>query len=225
MYTFTLPTGLEAELREMTGAEEEILTNPRLIRSGEAINRVLENCVLRLGENEKPSAADMLDLLSGDRLFLLVKLRQISLGDEVKLELVCPNTTCREVNVVTINIEELEVTPYTAEREFSITLPGSKSTVRFRHLDGHMEKRLASLKEATISSAMMMRVVDVNGKPPSKKLIADLSLRDRNALREAMRESDGGIDTTVEVDCVACGTRIRTRLEAEPGFLFPGVRF
>ena len=129
MYTFTLPSGLEAEIREMTGAEEEILTNPRLIRSGEAINRVLENCVLRLGDNDKPSAGDMLDLLSGDRLFLLVKLRQVSLGDEVKLELVCPNTTCREVDVVSINIEELVVTPYTAEREFSLVLPGSKARV------------------------------------------------------------------------------------------------
>lgn len=225
MYTFTLPSGIEAELREMTGAEEEILTNPRLIRSGDAINRVLENCVLRLGENDKPSSKDVLDLLSGDRLFLLVKLRQVSLGDEVTLELTCPNPTCREVNTVVINLEDLEVTPYTEEREFTLTLPGSGKVVRFRHLDGHMEKRLASLKEANISSAMLMRLIDVDGKAPSKKLISDLSLRDRNALREAMRESDAGIDTMIEVDCAVCGTRIRTRLETEPSFLFPGVRF
>ena len=31
-----------------------------------------------------------------------------------------------------------------------------------------------------------------------------------------MARVDAGIDTTVEVDCDGCGTRNRTRLEAEP---------
>ena len=37
MHTFELPSGLEIELREMTGAEEELLTNQRLIRTGDAV--------------------------------------------------------------------------------------------------------------------------------------------------------------------------------------------
>lgn len=36
MYTFELPSGIEIELKEMTGVEEELLTNQRLIRNGEA---------------------------------------------------------------------------------------------------------------------------------------------------------------------------------------------
>lgn len=225
MHTFTLPTGLEAELREMTGAEEEILTNPRLIRSGDAINQVLANCVVRLGELKSPSVKDVLDLLSGDRLFLLVRLRQVSLGDEVALELACTNATCRHVNTVRVGLDELEVTPYGREREFKTTLPGSGHAVTFVHLDGHMEKRLAALKEPSISSAMTMRIREIDGKAPSKKALADMSLRDRNALREAMRAVEGGIDTAIETECEACGTTLRTRLEAEPAFLFPGVRF
>ena len=54
MYTFELPSGTELELREMTGAEEELLTNQRLIRSGEAINQVLRNCFVRLSETTAP---------------------------------------------------------------------------------------------------------------------------------------------------------------------------
>ncbi len=53
MYTFELPSGNEIELREMTGAEEELLTNQRLIRSGDAVNQVLANCILRIGENDE----------------------------------------------------------------------------------------------------------------------------------------------------------------------------
>lgn len=224
MYTFELPSGTEVELREMTGAEEELLTNQRLIRTGDAVNQVLKNCIVRLGDNDEPSMKDVLDLLSGDRLFILVKLRQVSLGDEVELELVCPNAACRATNHVAVDLEELEVTHYGPEREFSFELPGSKRTVRFGYLDGHKEKRLAALKEPSISSAMLIRIIEIDGNPPNKKLMAEMSMRDRSALRREMLRVDAGIDTTVETECDSCGARIRTRLEAEPGFLFPGVR-
>ena len=46
MYTFELPSGTELELREMTGAEEELLTNQR---QAEAAGRALES-VRRAGE-------------------------------------------------------------------------------------------------------------------------------------------------------------------------------
>ncbi len=224
MHVFELPSGTEVELREMTGAEEELLTNQRLIRTGDAVNQVIRNCMVRLGDNEEPSLEDVLGLLSGDRLFILVKLRQVSLGDEVELELSCTSPACGTVSPVVIDIETLETTPYGKEREFSFQLPGSERTVRYGYLDGHREKRLAALKEPSISSAMLMRLIDVDGTAPSKKLMNEMSLRDRSALRQEMVRVDAGIDTTVEVDCEVCGTTIRTRLEAEPGFLFPGVR-
>ena len=224
MFTFTLPSGPEIELREMTGAEEELLTNQRLIRSGDAINQVLLNCLVRLGESTQPTMKDVLDLLSGDRLFMLVRLRQISLGDEVELSLVCPSQACRAENQLAVNLNDLLVTPYGSEREFVFTLPASGAAVTFVHLTGQMEKRLAALKEANISSAMLMRIVDVGGKPPSKKTLADMPMRDRVALRREMLRVDGGIDTTIDLECADCGTRIRTRLESDPGFLFPEAR-
>lgn len=225
MYIFELPSGNEIELREMTGAEEELLTNQRLIRSGDAVNQVLANCILRIGDNDKPTLSDVMDMLSGDRLFTLVKLRQISLGDEVELELTCSNTACRAKTRVTVNLDDLSVMPYGEEREFVFSLPASGAKVRFGYLDGQKEKRLAQIQEPSISSAMLIRIVDIDGKPPTKKALAEMSLRDRNALRSEMLSVDGGIDTTIECDCESCVTRIRTRLEAEPSFLFPGVRF
>lgn len=220
-----LPSGTEIEIMEMTGVEEEILTNQRLIRSGDAVNQVLKNCIIRIGENQDISMKNVLDMLSGDRLFVLVKLRQVSLGDEVELELTCPNTACRAKDQVTVNLDDLPVTPYGEEREFVLTLPVSGSKVRFVHLDGHKEKRLAQMQEPSISAAMMVRIVDIDGNAPSKKALNEMSMRDRSALRAEMLRVDAGIDTTIECDCESCGTRIRTRLEAEPSFLFPGVRF
>jgi hypothetical protein len=69
----------------MTGVEEDLFTNRRLMKKGEGTNRVLLRCTKRLGENGKPKMKDILDLLSGNRLFVLVSLRRISPGDEVDL--------------------------------------------------------------------------------------------------------------------------------------------
>ena len=223
MYSIILPSGVEIELREMTGAEEELLTNQRLIRSGDAINQVLKNCILRIGENTGPAMKDVLDLLSGDRLFVLVRLRQISLGDEVELALHCPSPACHETSHTVVNLEGLEVTPYGPAREFEFHLPGSGQLVRFGYLDGHKEKRLAALKEPTISSAMLMRILTLGGAAPSKKMLAEMAMKDRAALRAEMARVDGGIDTVVEMECEACGAPLRTRLEAEAPFLFPAA--
>ncbi|MCE5314005.1 MAG: hypothetical protein ABFD49_07020 [Armatimonadota bacterium] len=224
MYTFILPSGNEIELREMTGVEEELLTNQKLIRSGDAVNQVLSNCILRIGENGDVTTKTVLDMLSGDRLFTLVKLRQISLGDEVELDLVCPNTACRVKNHVVVNLDDLPVTTYPEEREFVFALPASGSKVRFCYMDGNMEKRLAAMQESSISTAMLIRILDINGNPPSKKALSEMSMRDRTALRAEMQRVDAGIDTAIETGCDTCGARIRTRLEAEPAFLFPGIR-
>jgi len=224
MYPFTLPSGLDCELRELTGVEEELLTNPRLMRSGDGLNQVLRNCLVRLGEKTEVALTDVLDLLAGDRLFMLVKLRQVSLGDEVMLTLTCPNPTCRATSQVPITLEDLPVTAYSSEREFRCILPASGQTVTFVHLDGHREKRLAALPEATITQAMLIRIVAVDGQAPTKQTLNTMSLKDRQALRQAMLAADGGIDTTVDAVCEQCGTPIRTRIEAEPNFLFPGGR-
>jgi len=224
MYTFTLPSGLEAELREMTGAEESLLTNRRLMKDGEGVNQVLRNCLVRLGDRTELAAKDVLDLLSGDRLFLLVKLRQISFGDEVDLSLACPAKDCGEVTGVHIALDDLEVTPYGTEREFIFELPRTKKPVIFTLMDGHMEKRIASLKDPNLHSAMLMRVKEIDGKAPNRNSLAELPAFDLNALRAEMQRVDGGIDTTIHTVCTACGARIVTRMEAEPPFLFPNVR-
>jgi len=224
MYPLTLPSGLTCEVREMTGVEEELLTNPRLMRSGDGLNQVLRNGLVRLGDKEEVTLPDVLDLLAGDRLYLLVKLRQVSLGDEVTLSLTCPNPTCRATSRATVNLEDLPVTAYPTERTFTCTLPGSGQTVSFVHLDGHKEQRLAALPEATITQAMLIRITTVDGQAPTKQTLTAMSLKDRQALRQAMLAADGGIDTTVDTVCEQCGTPIRARIEGSPDFLFTGAR-
>jgi hypothetical protein len=221
MYPYTLPSGRACILREMTGAEEELLTNTRLMKSGDALNQVMRNCLVSLDEHTEVTITNVLDLLAGDRLFILVKLRLISLGDEVTVALACPR--CRTTTLVPVTLEDLPVTPYSPEREYTTALPGSGRTVRWVPLDGHMEKRLVAFPDSYQSQAMLMRIREIDGAPPTKKTLAEMLLRDYNALYAAMLAAEGGIDTVVSSACDGCGTLVRTRIEGEKDFLYPSL--
>jgi hypothetical protein len=220
MYPYTLPSGLACELREMTGAEEELLTNARLIKSGDAYNQVMRNCLVSLGGKTEVTLTDVLDLLAGDRNVILVRLRQISLGDELTVSLTCPK--CKWTSQVLVNLEDLPVTPYPPEREFTTILPGSGQTVRFVPMDGHMQKRLMVMQETNTTFALLIRIRDIDGAPPTKKLLVEMSMHDRNALRAAIAATDGDIDTVISTTCEACGTTLQTPLTGEKDFFYPG---
>lgn len=221
MYEYALPSGQTVELRELTGTEEALLTNQRLMRTGAAINQVLRNCTVRIGDQQDLSEKDFLDLPSGDRLFILVRLREITFGPECSLEVACQNPQCGQVNYCAINTEELNVTPYGDDREFLYELPRSKRVINWVIMDGHMESRLAKLEEPTIHTAMLMRIKEVDGTAPSKNTLLGLSAADLAAFRAEIARREGGIDTEVRSVCRACGTPIVTRLEREADFLFP----
>ena len=146
---------------------------------------------------------------------------EMTTGDEMTLRLTCPNTNCQGINLVPINLEDLPVTPYPTKREFTCTLPGSGQVVRFGYLDGHKEKRLAALPEATIAQGMLIRILDIDGTAPNKKTVTEMSLKDCQALRQAMLAVDGGVETTVDTTCEHCGQPIRARVEGDADFFFP----
>lgn len=229
MYTYTLPSGVEIELRGMTGDDEEILTNRKLMKDGAGINKVLANCIVRIGQDTEIKEDDVLNMLAGDRLFALVRLRQASYGDEIDMELRCTDPECDAVTGVHIDCEDLEVTAYSGDVYGSpsmFELPSSKLIVEFVYLDGTMEKRMAAMKpvELNIHTPMLMRIKSVDGKPPSKNTLRGLAVSDLKALRDAMTRLDGGIDTKVTARCIECGALLTTRLESNESFFFPGVR-
>jgi hypothetical protein len=122
----------EVEFREMTGEEEEIITDSRKAEGGKgklqrgAIDRlteILSRCTVRAGERLVEANRDVATCssrhfwdvwtgaLAGDRGVAIVRLRQLSLGPTYVFTEVCP--ACRrELRRVTYNLEEANVDPY-----------------------------------------------------------------------------------------------------------------
>lgn len=214
----------EVEVRELTGVEEDILAT-KGISFSDKITNVLARCVLKIGTISDPSsiAAIIPKLLVGDRLFLLFAIRQVTLGDEYPFTYKCES--CDTEQTFVVRLSDFEVFPMEDpfKRVFDAKLPSGK-TARFRSLTGEDEREMAKAgkrREDVLSYGIFRRLELLDGKPPSLAAVKALSLRDRNYLREAFDQNEGGIETTMEIDCPNCGAEAEKEIGIQSGFFFP----
>lgn len=214
----------DVELREITGVEEDIMVSPSLT-APQKVSRVLGNCLLRMGPVQEKQA--LLEaarrLLSGDRVYLLICARRISLGDIYPVEEKCPQ--CGALNYFELDLKELESVsmPDPMTRIFPLELPsGRKATVKL--LTGVDEERGAQLVKAAdmATLAIALRLEALDGTTPTLEEIKALPLKDRNAIRDAFDEREGGVDTSLELACPRCGHEYATDADiTQRGFFSP----
>lgn len=134
----SLPGGLQmgdefvrdVEFRELSGMEEELMLDARRDRKGKPVRSIsdrftdiLARCTIRMGslvreENREPEKASSepfygvwSDALAGDRATALVRLRQLSLGDQFVWKEMCPQCK-KEIERVEFDLSEAEFNPY-----------------------------------------------------------------------------------------------------------------
>lgn len=229
---FNLPCGYldgngvlhsEIHLREMTGREEDLLASNKLSPQ-KKINMLVSNCLERIGTITDKSQFPLIvpQLPIGDRVYLLLALRRTSLGDDYPVEETCPSCSVSGRYVLNLGDLDIKRMPDPTRRVFDTTLPSGK-TVRFRIGNGLDEERLAKVSDEDKPSTMLLsRTELLNGKAPTMADIKTLSWRDRQALREAFDENDGGVETGMDLMCPACGHEFNKDLDmGQQGFFFP----
>lgn len=225
-----LPSGITCEIRNIKGAEEDILASPEHVKSGEAVDMVLSACILDLGGSGKPSVDVTRKMLQCDRMYVLTMLRKLTYGDGVDFETTCP--VCQSTNQSSISIEQ-DILPTNidlaqdknglpvTEREY-MTPSGKKCVLRM--LTGREELALMKLgRRAEISDIMRMRMLSVDGKPVTTVTLKELDGADRMALRRQMFMKDAGLDTEIRIVCKTCSISYSVRLETQSPFLLPAM--
>lgn len=216
----------EIKAREITGHEEDMLANPK-IKSNKKLNELITRCVERIGRiTDKGQLSQVvLDLTVGDRLFAIFAIRRVTVGDHYTYEVKCPE--CAAINRVTVDLGDLDVKkmPDPTQRLFKVVLPRSKKEVVYTPMTGRGEDKLSSLakrKEDTLSLALLMRITEIDGQKPTLKGVKDLSSADRVYLRDHFDKVEGGVDTTIELDCPECFAEFKEDLDvSQAGFFFP----
>lgn len=222
----------EVEVREITGHEEDMLASQQ-IPSPQKISSLLAGCVTRIGEvTDKGLIAGMVqDMTLGDRVFLIFSIRRVTLGDELPVREKCPE--CKTTTLFMVDLEEdldPKPMPDPMKRVYDVVLP-SGIKARFRVSTGRDEAHLAKLakrqkqKSDALSQSILLRLELLGDEKPTLKMVKSLGMRDRNFLREQFQEVEGGVDTTLELECPACGYEWEKDLDlSAANFFFPGGR-
>lgn len=222
----------EAEVRELTGEDEEYIDRIRQGRPDRFVEAVLERGVVKVGD--LPSSKQIIsELLLGDAEFLMVEIRRATYGETVEYsDVTCPH--CLGSMDLIIEIDDIPVTPLesTEARYFEVPLrKGGKAHVRMpRFSDLSSEFQNDKLTEAERKTLLLSRVVMSIESPSGERTAIEgspdaarhLSSADRNAIVNALgKRRVGPAYNEVKFTHDACGEEVPFPITM--GDLFPDL--
>lgn len=217
-------------LAYMTTADENILTSPNLLESGQFLEILLNRKIL---ENDLRYR----DLTVGDRNAIMIWLRATGYGEMYPVTLLDNN---REAFDTEVNLNDLKTKHWGAEPDeeglFSFTLPISKLDIKFRMLTcgdlDDIEDMVERDKERNLpvnnsnTYRLERMLVDIAGNR-DKMYIRDFAsymrIADAKAFEDYVEKIESGIDLNIEVTTPGGGS-VASFLPLNISFFWPNFR-
>jgi hypothetical protein len=217
-------------LAYMTTADENILTSPNLLQSGEFLEILINRKILEPTLRYK-------DLLPGDRNAIMLWLRATAYGEMYPVtlldELNEPFDT--EINLNELKTIELNENP-DEEGLFYFQLPLTKAEIKFRLLTmgdvDTIEKIVTDEKERNIpvnnsnTYRLEKMIVEVNGNR-DRGMVRDIAnsmrISDARAFDAYVDSIESGIDLNIEVETPGGGS-VATFLPLNFNFFWPNIK-
>lgn len=232
---FELPCGLmlgdgtlakSVTIREITGAEEDMLASKK-VHMTKKMSELLANCCQSIGDISVKEAIREATpkLLIGDRVFLLLAIRRVSLGDVYPFTVACPSCELPNLYDVDLSTFDVKLMPDPLKRVYELVTPRGVK-VRWHPMDGRGEESLAKLQSESdkITLALLVRLDMVNDMPPTLETIKAMGISERNYIRDAFQEVEGGVDTNMDMECPKCGHEFSIDIDiGQQGFFFPSA--
>lgn len=225
-HIFKLPSGVECEVKEMTGKHQRILTEQKNKKMGDNLNELLADVIVRVGTNASIDLDFVKSMLACDRKKALTEVRQFTMDFdpvfkftydytdqngakqkhplEIDLSGGFPTTTVKVENKegVLVDADFKEYADIT--REVKVTLPKSGKQVVFNLLDGKGEQiGVSTAKNARSShTSILMRNPrefhkTANDTVPVQLNLDNLAIKDLEFLRKSIKEREGQVDTEI----------------------------
>jgi len=192
VYTLEDPSS-PVTLRPMTFEDEKNILGTN--KNQDPVNIILQQCTTNINISQ---------LLTIDKLYLLMKLREISYGDDYNVLLLC--THCRAENPTVIKLSQLKIIPVPEDftDPVTITLPSINKEAKVSLPRVKDEKLFADPKEAY--SQLWRFVVEIDGhrdKTVVGEVLKKLPIKDTRVILNAMK-TNFGIETRIKFACNTC---------------------
>ena len=226
--TITLPSGIEAEIQELTAEAERILTSRTDIKSGQWLNKFMAKALVSLDGKTVPTNQGelinlLLDMKSGDRNYLMLRIRMISYGEELIFNYECPK--CHKVSGYKLNLQEMldngDLKIYPFSDDVPVIVETRSGTAEVDYMTGRTEQWLAQLKNVDTIHYAMAACRTFNGEAPKYKVFEEMYTRDLSKIRAAFLNLKGGLDPKIELDCPECDSSNEVMLYQLPDFFTP----
>jgi hypothetical protein len=218
------------KLAYMTTSDENILTSPNLLKSGEFLEILINRKLLEPDLRYR-------DLLPGDRNAIMLWLRATAYGEMYPVTLLDEFDEAFETE---INLNELKTIELNVEPDedglFGFVMPLSKANIRFKLLNcgdiDEIDRMLESDKENNLlvnnsnTYKLEKMIVEVNG-DTNKVMIRDfvnyMRISDSKAFNNYVDSIDAGVDLNIEVGTPGGGS-VKTFLPLNVRFFWPDIR-
>lgn len=209
----------------LTTADENILTSPNLVESGQFIEILINRKLLEPGLRYK-------DLLPGDRNAIMIWLRATGYGEMYPVLMTDKNGQEFEAE---INLSDLKTINLTVDPEadglYTFELPLSKHIVRFKLLTcgdiDELERIIENRPDGVVNEERTMilekQIVEVDGNRDRayiKSFVNGMRILDAQKLREYVSKIKCDIDLSISVRTPG-GESIDTFLPFTPRFFWP----
>lgn len=236
----TCPSGLKGTIRKLKVAEANALADDAALRRGDSIDNVLKACWLETEDAGPYNPKDALPKINwdkalvADRFYTVVQLRVATYGSAYDFKVQCTNTACRkmfpwridlvkDLPVRIIPSESLQI--FMGGNKFSTNLAGKQIT--FRLQDGAGERAAARAinanKQRQVTISLNSRIIEIEGVESNDKMrwIENLDMDEVRELIARLDDADGGVETSIEVECDGCASIQETSLPLGKEFWLP----
>lgn len=223
-----LPSGLAGAIRGLKVHEANLLANAVEQKRGTALDGVYSSIWQATNDlgpyADIPGAVDASGrvnwskILVCDRFLLMLKVRIATYGPTYAFKAKCAVPSCGERFEWELSLDDLPMKPlpdlakeaFKNGNRMAATFPDSGKEFWFSLQTGEGEKRAEALlkqnRARSLTAALASRILEIEGVHGNDKLkfLDDLDMGDANAVLAVLDENDGGVESTIEVECPAC---------------------
>ena len=198
-----------AEVKELTGADEEAIA--KIGSTAKSLNLLLQRGLLKLGDKEA-TKDDLDSLLSADRDAILLGIRKVTFGTEVKLTTKCLGCNTFDEHTMVNLDDDIEVkflADPIADRTWEVQ--SSKGVIRLGLPNGITQKKIMDNLDKTAAEINTLLlagcILSVDGAPAMGTPTAlSLGMSDRaNIIKDILDRNPGPRLGEVTKVCKACG--------------------
>jgi hypothetical protein len=194
----------EVQVRELTGADEEIIAKARMHGNPSRFQQALLNCgVVKIG-GDKPDPETLKNLLIGDQDAIILGIRRVTYGDDVVIpRFTCPGCSEQfDLNIPLYTIPIRTLDDPIRDQQFTVPLrKGGHALVRFP--TGHDFEEVVGLPNATDAerntlflSKCVRQITNAQGDTEVmagvRERAAAIGMADRRAILKAIRDRQPG---------------------------------